>query len=108
MVDPLENTTIFEILTLAELERVVDGAAGHAAAADRLHGFRLGALHGPGLEHGVDFFLMSKAVTGGLKALVANEVCAADDFQQSVPLPVIGAVHIDIDVVIGATGLTRE
>ena len=103
----LENPAFLEAGILAELHRVVDGAAGNAGGHDGLHGFGFRARHRPWFQHGVDLVLALKPVAGGLILLVADQLGQADDFfEQPVPLPVVRSVDVNIDVVVRSAWFT--
>ena len=81
--------------------------AGTPAAPMQLHRLFLGVLAGPGGDDLVDLGAALAARLLGVVARVADQILAADDLQQALPMLGIGAAAEDVDVVVRPAGLAR-
>src|SRR5207247_5186039 len=82
-----------------------DGPGRYPGPAQRLHRLALGALASPALDQGVHLGAVVPAVAAGREARVVQQVVAADDPQEPLPVVVAGAGGVDVAVVVGAVAL---
>jgi hypothetical protein len=65
-------------------------------------------LDGPRRDQRIDLGLPVVAQRGRLVARVADQILAADDLEEALPMLGIGAAGVDVDVVVRAAALALE